>query len=61
MAMAVYNQTLGNENRQRVNERRSNKRFAADQRSLLNLRFDAAREVTNLLTASEGFMHFISQ
>jgi hypothetical protein len=61
MAMAVYSQTLGNENRQRVNERRSNKRYAADQRSLQNLRFDAAREVANLLTASKGFMRFISQ
>lgn len=61
MAMAVYSQTLGNENRQRVSERRSNKRYAADQRSLQNLRFDAAREVTNLLSASEGFMHYISQ
>jgi hypothetical protein len=60
-AMAVYSQTLGNENRQRMNERRSNKRYADDQRSLLNLQFDAAREVTNLLIASKGFMRFISQ
>jgi hypothetical protein len=59
-AMAVYIQTLGNENRQRINERRSNKRYAADQRSLQDLRFDAAREVTNLLIASEGFMRFIA-
>lgn len=61
MAMAVYSQTLGNENRQRINERRSNRRYAADQRSLQNLRFDAAGEVAKLLTASEGFMRFISQ
>jgi hypothetical protein len=61
IAMAVYSQTLDNENRQRVSERRSNKRYAADQQSLQNLRFDAAREVANLLSASEGFMHYISQ
>ena len=60
-AMAVYSQTLGNENRQRANERRSNKRYAEDQRSLLNLQFDAAREVANLLIASKGFMRFISR
>lgn len=60
-AMAVYSQTVGNENRQRTNERRSNKRYAADQRSLQDLRFDAASEVTDLLTASAGFMRFISQ
>jgi hypothetical protein len=59
-AMAVYSQTVGNENRQRMKERRSNKRYAADQRSLQDLRFDAASEVTNLLTASAGFMRSIS-
>ena len=59
-AMAVYSQTVGNENRQRANERRSNKRYAADQRSLQDLRFDAAGEVTKLLSASAGFMRSIS-
>ena len=41
--------------------RRRLKRYAEDQRSLLNLQFDAAREVANLLIASKGFMRFISR
>ncbi len=59
-AMAVYSQTVGNENRQQMKKQRSNKRYAADQRSLQDLRFDAAGEVTKLLTASAGFIRFIA-
>ncbi len=61
IAMAIYSQTLGNENRQRANERRSNTRYAADQQSLQKLRSNAANQVTNMLTASEGFMSFMSR
>jgi hypothetical protein len=60
-AMIIYSETLGNETRQRANERRSNTRFASDQGKLQDLRFNAAGEVTNLLIASQGFMRFISQ
>jgi hypothetical protein len=59
-AIAVYKSTLGNERRQRLQERRSNPRYSTDQESLHRLQYKASDKIDELLEASERFLHFIS-
>jgi hypothetical protein len=59
-AIAVYESTLGNERRQRQDERRSNTRYSTDQESLHKLKYKASDKVDDLLGASESFLRFIS-
>jgi hypothetical protein len=60
-AIAVYRDTLDNENQQRLSERRrSNPRYGSDQKYLQKLRYEASVKISEFLGASEGFMRFIS-
>jgi hypothetical protein len=60
IAIDVYTKTLKNEQRQRASERRSNRRYAADQLHLQQLRCDAAERANELITASKDFVNFLS-
>jgi len=56
----TYTKTLQNERRQREHERRSNRRFSADQLYLQQLRLQANTELQALAQHTDGFLRAIS-
>ncbi len=60
VAVDVYTKTLRKEQRQRERERRSNKRYADDQKHLQLLRYQATLKVGELIAASEGFVNVLT-
>ena len=60
VAIDVYAKTLGNERRQRQTERRSTRRYAADQQSLQRLRYGVTAEFNKLIAAIKGFIRVVS-